>query len=488
MTSPPIPANAPRVPQAARSGFAFAATVCGFILLSYWAAWHVAAWFEVKDHLSALYPLAGLSLVFPMVLGWRALPVTFAAIAIVPVLSWQGIAFSQMDVMGSLRQCVVYGVAGLYLRQFWTKPGFRFDQLSAVRFVVIALASTLASAYCTLWLAPYSQMDPTLRANIFLAFWGGDFVGVILVVPIALGLRGLVLERRSSSRLTFIAWIASQTTTLGTVVGLLLAAGVIGLWVLLGWLEQRLPELTHAEVLLLPVVLCLALQKGAAAAVAGTLGLLLLATLGSTHLQGPLQGPVIDLQLLLATAAAVALLAGASHDDVLFETWRANHDALTGLANRSALTRALETELARSQRLGTGFVLMYLDLDRFKAVNDSLGHAAGDQLLCEAATRLRSAVRATDLVARLGGDEFAIVLRGNPPSDELERLARDIIERINHPFSLPLGTASVGVSAGIAIYPRDGEDQQTLERQADAALYRSKALGRNQSVLAANLT
>ncbi|KAB1074285.1 putative bifunctional diguanylate cyclase/phosphodiesterase [Methylobacterium planeticum] len=155
----------------------------------------------------------------------------------------------------------------------------------------------------------------------------------------------------------------------------------------------------------------------------------------------------------------------------------AHHDSLTGLANRAAFNAYLDNLLAET---GAATVLS-LDLDRFKAVNDTFGHPAGDVLLNAVAERLRDSLREVDLVARLGGDEFVVVLAD--PGPEPERAARAVAERIiamvGRPVDLDGQSAQIGVSIGIAIAPRDGRDAGTLFRHADIALYRAKAAGRN---------
>ncbi len=147
-------------------------------------------------------------------------------------------------------------------------------------------------------------------------------------------------------------------------------------------------------------------------------------------------------------------------------------DPLTGLCNRSLLTDRIRSAVAISQRTKATFAVLVLDLDRFKAVNDTLGHAVGDRLLKEVAVRLRQTVRDTDTVARLGGDEFVLLLVGD------EHLAVEVADRILKSMSTPLQTngqqIDIGLSIGIALYPEHGQDDATLLRNADSAMYRAK--------------
>ena len=156
----------------------------------------------------------------------------------------------------------------------------------------------------------------------------------------------------------------------------------------------------------------------------------------------------------------------------------AHYDALTGLCNRSRFQEELQQVEMRVKR-GECFAVFCLDLDRFKEVNDSLGHPVGDLLLKAVASRLRDSVRECDLVARLGGDEFAILQIGACQPTEATALASRLIESISVPYELMSHQVAVGVSVGIALAPDDGLDPHALLRSADMALYRAKADGRN---------
>lgn len=157
----------------------------------------------------------------------------------------------------------------------------------------------------------------------------------------------------------------------------------------------------------------------------------------------------------------------------------AHHDPLTGLPNRLLLREQLDLALLRSRRSGQPGALLMLDLDRFKNVNDSLGHAAGDELLVMAARRLREHLRAGDLLGRLGGDEFVVVLEDLPHADDAARVARTLIECIGQPFALhDAQQAYVGLSIGISLFPGDGDQVGDLIQHADAAMYRAKNAGR----------
>lgn len=158
----------------------------------------------------------------------------------------------------------------------------------------------------------------------------------------------------------------------------------------------------------------------------------------------------------------------------------AHHDGLTGLVNRTALLQKIEEAGARSRRLGEAFSVLLLDLDRFKQVNDSMGHPVGDRLLCEVAARLRGLLRETDVLARLGGDEFAIIQAGDAGSERAAAaLAGRVIACIGRPFVIDGVEITVGTSIGIALAPEHHGASDELLKMADLALYCAKAAGRN---------
>ncbi len=156
----------------------------------------------------------------------------------------------------------------------------------------------------------------------------------------------------------------------------------------------------------------------------------------------------------------------------------ANYDALTGLANRTRFNAMLRQMFASPSSPAGGFALLSLDLDRFKSVNDTCGHAAGDAVLVEVGARLKSLVREDDLVARLGGDEFAILAATGRDASAISALADRAIETIRRPFVTDGRVHEIGVSIGIAFATRDGGDAESLIRSADLALHRAKSDGR----------
>ena len=157
----------------------------------------------------------------------------------------------------------------------------------------------------------------------------------------------------------------------------------------------------------------------------------------------------------------------------------AYHDGLTGLPNRSMFSKLLTTSISEAHRYNRQLAVAFLDLDRFKRINDTLGHEAGDQLLQEVALRLRGCVRDSDTVARLGGDEFVVLLPELVDGKYAAMVAQKILVQIAKPFTLIGQEFRVTVSIGISTYPHDGLDEQTLTKNADIAMYQAKAEGKN---------
>jgi diguanylate cyclase (GGDEF)-like protein len=183
----------------------------------------------------------------------------------------------------------------------------------------------------------------------------------------------------------------------------------------------------------------------------------------------------ISLQLVRSRQRMVAeQLAHAKQVEYL-----AYHDGLTGLPNRSLFSKMLSQGIAHARRYNRQLAVLFLDLDRFKHINDTLGHEAGDELLVTVATRLRACLRENDCVARLGGDEFVVLLPELEHEKHLSTVAQKILAAVAKPFILLGQEFRVTASVGISIYPQDGSDEQTLKKNADIAMYQAKAEGKN---------
>jgi len=157
----------------------------------------------------------------------------------------------------------------------------------------------------------------------------------------------------------------------------------------------------------------------------------------------------------------------------------ANYDPLTGLANRHKFKEEIKNSLKTSKENGTQTALLFLDLDNFKIINDTLGHAMGDKLLIAASSRLKSLLKANSSISRLGGDEFVIILNEVADKNAISKLADNIIKLLEQPFSFDEHEMFIGTSIGISLYPDDADDKETLLAHADSAMYEAKEKGKN---------
>ncbi|MEE4454762.1 putative bifunctional diguanylate cyclase/phosphodiesterase [Novosphingobium resinovorum] len=199
-------------------------------------------------------------------------------------------------------------------------------------------------------------------------------------------------------------------------------------------------------------------------------------------------GPVLAIVLLLVTGGVFLLASGLARRTHDLEESRAHaqhramHDELTGLGNRPMFESRLDEALSRSRRHKSLLALLYIDLDRFKQVNDTLGHPAGDALIRQVARRLVAEVRGYDIVTRLGGDEFAILIGEPEDRGAVESICARIVAELERPFDLAGSQAFIGASIGVVLAPADGLDRTELTRKADIALYKAKTDGRSRYV------
>src|SRR5690606_19977536 len=150
-----------------------------------------------------------------------------------------------------------------------------------------------------------------------------------------------------------------------------------------------------------------------------------------------------------------------------------------GLPNRQLFQNRLERAITRSKRSGQSMALVFLDLDFFKDVNDTLGHSMGDELLKQVAKRMAACVRSADTVARLGGDEFTMIIGGITDTDVINHVCEQVLHELAQPYELGEEVASISTSMGVTLYPQDGNDAEVLLQNADLAMYAAKGNGRN---------
>lgn len=369
--------------------------------------------------------------------------------------------------LGAAAGAAVIGYLPRYLPPFSST----LDYVSSVaKFSLVAAplgcaVSALAGVFS---LGLFDHLHSDLVWRTLGVWWLGELLGVYLIAPLLL----------TASR-----WDLLPTNKGARLEGLVL---VLGMLLLTRVMMEYAEPLRPAEIVLfvlLPGVLWAALRfsvTGASVAIflaaLIVLGVSLVSFGGLTSATMPRD--VFALQISMMTMALGGLFVSAALTERRYSEMRldmlANHDPLTGLPNRSYFQDFLGHALARAQREKLQISLLFIDLDRFKHINDSQGHEVGDQVLRVVANRLDEQLRADDFVARLGGDEFAVILMHPPASRAASRVARKLLKALAESFKLDRRRYAIGASIGISVYPDDGLDANTLLRQADLAMYQAK--------------
>ncbi len=465
-----------------------------------------------------VWPSSGIALAALLGLGWRAWPgvllgawaanaVQFAGMATLPAAQ---IVLGSMVVAGGNTLEALAGRAALTKLGMAVRP---FDRVhDAFKFVFVAMAVPAIAA--TVGLVTVSSLGASAGINpldIWVTWWLGDAAGILVYTPALLAW----------------AWRPQTSWTPGRWVEL----AILGLslvptgFLLFAWLPdpmvRSLPYLVMP--LLLWVVLRFSLREAASAVVLVTA----IATWGTMRSRGPFVAETLNESLLLlqsfvgTVAVTVLALSAAITErrhvyDALLDANRtleervrertselsevnehltnevrerrhaeevvrhlAQHDSLTGLANRRLLEELYDSVEALARRRGGAMALLFLDLDDFKQINDTLGHGAGDEVLVQVAARLQGAVRESDLVARVGGDEFVVVLPELGRPEDATAVADKMLRAVTAPLRLLGQEYQLGISIGIARYPQDARDLHGLLRCADRAMYRVKSGGKN---------
>ncbi|MFO7541349.1 MAG: EAL domain-containing protein [Thiobacillus sp.] len=299
-------------------------------------------------------------------------------------------------------------------------------------------------------------------------WWLGDLLGVYLIAPLLL----------TASR-----WDLLPTSKGARLEGLVLTLGMLLLTLAMMHYAEPLRPSEIVLFILLPGVLWAALRFSVTgASLAIFLAALIVLGVAMASFGGisdtTSTRDVFALQVSMMTMALGGLFVSAALTERRYSEMRldmlANHDPLTGLPNRAYFQDFLGHALAHAQREKLQVSLLFIDLDRFKLINDTQGHEVGDQVLRIVANRLDEALRADDFLARLGGDEFAVILTHPPVSRAAGRVARKLIASLAESYMLDQRRYALGASIGISVYPDDGLDGNTLLRQADLAMYQAK--------------
>jgi diguanylate cyclase (GGDEF)-like protein len=476
------------------------------------AAWLGYKWATIQGIGSAVWPATGVSLALAFKYGprvWPGLLVgAFAAGLLNAAPGLINLPAITLIAVGASLEAVV-GVT--LFRSFCRQESSRIDPLSSLRGTIgfIALAAVagpvVSASMGTLSLVMFVSLPTDLAVATFITWWLANIAGALVVAPVLMKFNSRAGFVRTPQRLPELFFMLATTLAL---------SGMI----FLGW---KLDASQHYPLsyLTFPVMIWAALRFGHCGSSLVMLLIAVLAVLGTTQGSGPFaQGDplqwfwlllayliVAASTLLVMTTIAlerqqqrIALIAAKEELDArvaartvalqlanqsLLESQErlrhlAHHDTLTGLANRLQLQERLGQAIAHARRDHSHMGLFFLDLDYFKNVNDSHGHAVGDQLLQQASARLKAAVRGEDTVARLGGDEFVILASELDSETSAAVLAEKLLAACRTGFVIDGNEFFVGASLGVSLFPDDSVNAEELLSHADAALYRAKDLGR----------
>lgn len=488
-------------------------------MIRLWPIWALAAlayfaaaalgykWATIQGIGSVVWPATGISLALAIRFGihiWPGLFIGALAAGLTAGSASAALPALALIAAGAALEAVL-GV-GLYRR--FAGPAEPLDSLrGTVAFIVLAalLGPMISAGLGTLSLIAFTGLPTELTGSTLITWWLANVAGALVVAPVLLAFDPRAAHWHSKPRsLELVLILAVALTLSGTV--------------FLGW---NLDAQQHYPISFLPfpVMIWAALRFGHRGSTLVMLLIAALAVLGTTQGSGPftLGEPVqwFWLLLLYLIVAASTLLvttsiaqerqqqrhalatAKAELDERVAARTRelelannqlrdsqqslrqlATHDALTGLANRLQLGERLSQAIAHARRDHTRLALFFLDLDYFKNVNDSHGHAVGDLLLQQASVRLKATVRGEDIVARLGGDEFVILAAELESSEHAAVVAEKLLAACRAGFVIEDNEFFVGASLGVSLYPDDGLNAEALLSHADAALYHAKALGR----------
>ena len=425
----------------------------------------------VGDQVTPIWPPTGIALVGLLLFGRRVWP----GIALGALLVNAPISRSLLDASG-----ISFGntLAPLLAAYLLMRVGFRaeLDRLRDAMAIVFigALGMTVSATGGTITLVLSGAVSTRDFWPTWWVWWAGDAMGILVFAPFLLSLR----SARFPSGRPWRRWTEVGFVFLGT-------AGLT-----YGVFQSRL----HIQYVVFPFLGWAAWrfrQRGAALAALLTSGIAIWAAVKGTgpFAEGTLQGKMVTLQVFNATVALASFFlaaVGAERLQNSAERKRAEkelahqalHDPLTGLANRMLLIDRLTQALARSERRRRSVAVMFLDLDRFKVINDSLGHEIGDQVLVCVADRLRSFLRPEDSASRLGGDEFVILCEDIANERDAIGIAERLGQSVQQPIALATGELVVTTSIGIALGKAVADSPERLVRDADAAMYQAKDGGR----------
>lgn len=426
----------------------------------------------VQASATAVWPCTGLAVAALLVFGYRVWPGILIGAFLVNLTTAGTVATSIAIAAGNTLE----GLAGCYLVNRFARGKDAFERAQDIfKFALFAgmIATAVSATIGVATLAVAGFANWAAFGSIWCTWWLGDAVGAVTVTPLLL----LWWENPS------LRWTREQITELAFLFLGLFATG----WVVFGKPFHSELKNYPLEYLCIPFLIWAAFRFGRRKAATALCALSMIAVWGTLHGYGPFARESQNMSLLLMQAfmgimaiTILALAAEVSEHKRAEERVRnlAVSDPLTGLANYRQMVEALETEIKRFGRNERPFVVLLLDLDGLKKINDALGHIAGSRALCRLADMLRLYSREMDTAARYGGDEFVLIL----PETDAEA-ARLVAQRISKRLAEDGEEPRISVSIGTAVYPGDGETVNEILGAADRDLYREKGVPKRRSLL-----
>lgn len=428
----------------------------------------------IANNVTLIWPPTGLALFALLVFGVRLWPWVFLGALVTNLTTGAPFAACLAIALGNCLEAL----AGFYLLHLagFNRELRRVRDVMLLAFLAAGLSTMVSATVGAFSLTQFQVIPQSAFGHAWLTWWMGDAMGNLLFTPLLL------------------AWWFSKKSAFGRgrlVEGLALALSLLAVteFVFGGQLslfDRSLP----LAFMTFPLLIWAAIRfgmLGATTAVFVMVGVILADIVYGKGLFA--QGSALESLTLLwlyanfLAVTSMVLAASTGERKIAELTMRhvAAHDALTGLPNRARLKEDLMAAMARATRHGRQLAVLFMDLDRFKMINDSLGHSVGDQLLVSVSQRLRDCVRDTDAVFRHGGDEFVVLLEDLQHGEYAGKVADMVTAAMNRPFDVQGIALHSSASVGVSIYPRDGEDVETLLKNADIAMYRAKDLGRNNA-------
>jgi len=442
-----------------------------FFIFSFWLLNQVAYLFEVSEGISIFYPPSGFAMLLIYLFCAKYLPVYLVAIILGGLPQRDVFNYSLEMLNPDLRQFFIYGTAGIALGHLNPEKQTLSAKFYYTLILIFIITALLSSA---VFVMSSNSMESTLSAQWreqVPLFFVGNLTGALTALPLFIFFLYFKSHGCKTTKLTLYRDILKPDKLIAFLIIITLSFLVVSL----GKFSENYSS--YYYLILIPIIWTAVkwgLGIGLMYAFIGNLF-----TLSFYVLFGYSYHGMLEVQLIFAMSIISTVLIGLVHEqkDIFYE--KSIYDELTGLANMRLFKSLSASMIANAERNNETVALLFVDIDGFKTINDTFGHKAGDQALERIGKLLKNSLRDADFVARYGGDEFIIQLNGGISEKDAEVVASSIIKTISKPFHFDNGSATIGASIGISVYPKDGTDVDTLISKADKAMYAAKKSGKN---------